>query len=377
MMKTKKELIRAYKFRLYPTKEQENKINQNICSARFIYNKMLEDKINYYNEHKKSLNNTPAQYKNEYEFLKDVDSQALTQSHQDLMVAYNRFFNKQSNFPKFKKKGVRDSYRSCVVNNNIRIEDGYLKLPKLGFVEIRMERQLPEGAIINNATISKTKTNKYFASINFKYEKEIEQTQPETYLGLDFAMSDFYVDSEGNKGNYPKFFRKSQEKLAKEQRKLSRMVKGSNNYNKQKVKVAKVHEKIANQRKDFLHKSSRKIANSYDVICVEDLNMKAMAQTFRFGKSVNDIGWGMSVEMLEYKLEEAGKHIVTADKFFPSTKQCSSCSHKKDEMPLSERTYECESCGLEIDRDLNAALNLKQYAVKSIQANLVSSDVII
>ena len=190
-------------------------------------------------------------------------------------------------------------------------------------------------------------------------------------------MSDFYVDSEGNKGDYPKFFRKSQEKLAKEQRKLSRMVKGSNNYNKQKIKVAKVYEKIANQRKDFLHKTSRKIANSYDVVCVEDLNMKAMAQTFKFGKSVNDTGWGMFVEMLEYKLEELGKHIVTADKFFPSTKQCSSCSHKKDEMPLSERTYECESCGLEIDRDLNAALNLKQYAVESIQAYLGSSDFVI
>ena len=155
------------------------------------------------------------------------------------------------------------------------------------------------------------------------------------------------------------------------------MVKGSNNYNKQRTKVAKVHEKIANQRKDFLHKTSRKKANSYDVICVEDLNMKAMAQTFKFGKSVNDTGWGMFVHMLEYKLEEMGKQIVFADKFFPSTKQCSSCGNKKNEMPLSERTYECESCGLEIDRDLNAALNLKQYAVKSIQENLVSSDVTI
>ena len=370
-------IVKAYKFRLYPTEEQKNKINQTIGSARFIYNKMLEDKINYYNEHKKSLNNTPAQYKNEYEFLKEVDSQALSQSHQDLMVAYNRFFNKQSNFPKFKKKGVRDSYRSCVVNNNIRIEDGYLKLPKVGLVEIRMERQLPKGAAIKSVTISKTKTNKYFASINFQYKKEVEQVQPESYLGLDFAMSDFYVDSEGNKGNYPKFFRNSQEKLAKEQKKLSRMVKGSNNYNKQKIKVAKVYEKIANQRKDFLHKTSRKIANSYDVVCVEDLNMKAMSQAFKFGKSVHDNGWGMFVNMLRYKLEESGKYLITADKFFPSTKQCSSCSYRKDEMPLSERTYECESCGLEIDRDLNAALNLKQCAIESLQANRASSDSVV
>lgn len=364
-------IVKAYKFRLYPTEEQKNKINQTIGSARFIYNKMLEDKINYYKEHKKSLNNTPAQYKDEYEFLKEVDSQALSQAHQDLNSAYRKFFRGKAKFPKFKKKGVRDSYRSCVVNNNIRIEDGYLKLPKIGLVEIRMERQLPKGAIIKNVTVSKTKTNKYFASINFEYEKVVEQVEPETYLGLDFAMNDLYVDSEGNKGNYPKFFRKSQEKLAKEQRKLSRMVKGSNNYNKQKVKVAKVYEKIVNQRKDFLHKTSRKIANSYDVVCVENLNMKAMSQTFKFGKSVHDNGWGMFVNMLRYKLEESGKYLITADKFFPSTKQCSACLNKKDEINLSERTYKCESCGLEIDRDLNAALNLKQYAIESLQANLI------
>ena len=367
-------LKKAHKYRLYPTEEQKNKINQTIGCARFIYNKMLEDKINYYNKNKKSLNNTPAQYKEEYEFLKEVDSQALSQSHQDLKVAYNRFFNKQSNFPKFKKKGVRDTYRSCVVNNNIRIEEGFLRLPKIGLVEMRMERQLPKGAVIKNVTVSKTKTNKYFASIQFEYEKEVEQVQPKSYLGLDFAMSDFYVDSEGIKGNYPKFFRKSQEKLAKEQRKLSKMVKGSNNYNKQKVKVAKVYDKIANQRKDFLHKTSRKIANSYDVVCVEDLNMKAMSQTFKFGKSVHDNGWGMFVQMLRYKLEELGKYLIVADKFFPSTKQCSACLNKKDKILLSERTYKCSSCGLEIDRDLNAALNLKQYAVKSLQVNRVSSD---
>ena len=292
-------IVKAHKYRLYPTEEQKNKINQTIGCARFIYNKMLEDKINYYNKNKKSLNNTPAQYKEEYEFLKEVDSQALSQSHQDLNSAYRNFFRKNSKFPKFKKKGV------------------------------------------------------------------------------NFAMSDFYVDSEGVKGNYPKFFRKSQEKLAKEQRKLSRMVKGSNNYNKQKIKVAKVYEKIANQRKDFLHKTSRKIANSYDVVCVEDLNMKAMSQTFKFGKSVHDNGWGMFVQMLRYKLEESGKYLITADKFFPSTKQCSACHNKKDEIHLSERTYECSSCGLEIDRDLNAALNLKQYAVKSLQVNRVSSDFVI
>lgn len=351
---------KAYKYRMYPNDEQKDMINQTIGSARFIYNKMLEDKIKYYNEHKKPLNNTPANYKDEYEWLKIVDSQALSQSHQDLMKAYNNFLNGRSNFPRFKKKGVRDTYRSCVTNNNIRVENSKVKLPKIGFVEIKMERQLPDGAVIKNATVRKTRTNKYFVSIMFELEKEIKQVEPDSYIGLDFAMADFYVDSKGNKGNYPKFFRKSAEKLAIEQRKLSRKVKGSNNYEKQRLKVAKVHEKIANQRRDFLHKTSRKIANSYDVICVENLNMKTMAQTMNFGKSVNDIGWGMFVEMLDYKAYELGKFLVKADKLFPSTKQCSSCKEKR-EMELSERVYECEHCGLVLDRDLNAALNLEEY----------------
>jgi len=359
-------IMKAYKFRLYPTKEQKNKINQTIGSARFIYNKMLEDKINYYNKNKKPLNNTPAQYKKDYEFLKGVDSQALSQSHQDLNSAFRNFFRKNSKYPKFKKKGVKDTYRSCVVNNNIRIEDGCLKLPKIGLVEIRMERKLPEGSKIKNVTVSRTKTNKYYSSIQFEYEKEVEQVEPSNFLGLDYAMNNFYVDSEGVKGSYPKFFKASQKNLAKEQRKLSKMVRGSNNYNKQKIKVAKVYEKIANQRRDFLHKTSRKIANFYDVVCVEGLNMKAMSQIMNFGKSVHDNGWGMFTHMLKYKLEESGKQLIVADKFFPSTKQCSSCKNKKESILLSERIYECEHCKLSIDRDLNAALNLKQYAIEII-----------
>ena len=193
-----KTIVKAYKFRLYPNAEQIEKINQTIGSARFIYNKMLEDKISHYKATGESLNNTPAQYKKDYEFLKDVDSQALSQSHQDLNTAYRNFFRTKKGFPKFKKKGVKDTYRSCVVNNNIRIEGGYLKLPKVGLVEIRMERQLPKDSKIKNVTISKTKTNKYFASIQFEVQKEIQTIEPELFLGLDYSMSGLFVDSEGN-----------------------------------------------------------------------------------------------------------------------------------------------------------------------------------
>ena len=362
---------KSYKFRLYPISEQKQFFEQNFGNARFLYNKMLSDKIEHYTETKKMLYNTPAQYKKEFDFLKLSDSLALSNAQLDLERAYKNFFRNPSfGFPKFKSKNKsKSAYKTNNQNGSIYIDEGFIRLPKIGLVEVRMERQLPEGSKIKNVTISKTKTNKYFASIQFEYKKEVEQVQPESYLGLDFAMSDFYVDSEGVKGNYPKFFRKSQEKLTKEQRKLSIMVKGSNNYNKQKIKVAKVYEKIANQRKDFLHKSSRKIANSYDVVCVEDLNMKAMSQTFKFGKSVHDNGWGIFVQMLKYKLEESGKQLIVADKFFPSTKQCSSCKNKKESILLSERIYSCEHCKLSLDRDLNAAINLKQYGIESIRAN--------
>lgn len=359
-------LMKAYKFRIYPDKGQMSLINQTIGASRALYNKMLADKVKHYEIHKEALNNTPAQYKEEYPWMRDVDSQALSQAHQDLNAAYRNFFQKQNKFPKFKKKGVKDTYRSCVVNNNIRIEDGKLKLPKVGLVEIRMERQLPTGSKIKNVTISRTKSNKYFASIQFEFNKEINKVKPESFLGLDFAMQDFYVDSEGRKGSYPKFYRNSQKKLAREQRKLSKMVKGSNNCKKQKVIVAKVYEKVANQRKDFLHKTSRKIANSYDVVCVETLNMQAMSKSLNFGKTVHDIGWRMFTTMLDYKLSELGKILVRADKFFPSTKQCSSCKHKKDKVLLNERWYECYECGYEEDRDINAAINLRNYAIESL-----------
>jgi putative transposase len=361
-------LNKSYKLRLYPNKKQQQYFEQNFGNARFIYNKMLEDKIKYYKKTKEMLHNTPAQYKEEFEFLKKSDSLALSNAQLALERAYRMFFRnpKKFGFPKFKSKHKsKFTYTTNNQNGTIFIENGKIKLPKIGFIKIVQHREFIKGSIIKSVTISRTKTNKYFASILTEYEKEIKQVQPETFSGLDYSMSDFFVDSEGNKGNYPKFYRLSHERLAKEQRKLSKMQKGSNNYNKQRIKIAKVYEKIANQRKDFLHKTSRKIANSYDVVCVENLNMQAMSQTFRFGKSVHDNGWGMFVNMLEYKLFEMGKFFIEADKYFPSTKQCSSCGEKK-EMPLSLRTYECPSCGLKIDRDLNAALNLKQYGVNEL-----------
>lgn len=362
-------LNKSYKIRLYPNDEQIQFFEQNFGNVRFIYNKMLGDKINHYKKTKEMLHNTPAQYKKEYDFLKLSDSLALSNAQLALDKAYKMFFRnpKKFGFPKFKSKNKsKMTYTTNNQNGTIFIEDGKLKLPKVGFVETVQDRKFIKNSKIKSVTISKTRTNKYFASILVEYEKDIQQVQPKSFLGLDYSMSALFVDSDGNKGDYPKFYRLSYENLAKEQRKLSNMKKGSNNYNKQKIQIAKIHEKIANQRKDFLHKMSRKIANSYDVVCVENLNMQAMSKVLKFGKSVHDNGWGMFVSMLEYKLAELGKFLIKADKFFPSTKQCSSCGNKQ-EIPLSVRTYNCPTCDLEIDRDLNAALNLKQYGIKELK----------
>ena len=292
--------------------------------------------------------------------------------------AFRKFRNnpKHFGFPKFKSKH-RDKF-SYTTNNQINgeketifFESNKIRLPKIGLVKVRKDREFKKGSIIKSVTVSRTRTNKYFVSVLVEYEKDIEFVKPKTYIGLDFSMKNLYVDSDGNIANNPQFYRKEEIKLAKEQKKLSRMKKGGQNYKKQLLKMAKIHEKIVNKRKDFLHKTSRKIANSYDVVCVEDLNMKAMSQTLKFGKSVNDNGWGMFVNMLEYKLFENGKYLIKADKWFPSTKTCSFCGAVKEEIGLSERTYNCEKCGKEIDRDHNAALNLKQYGIRSLRSILV------
>ena len=351
---------KAYKFRIYPTEEQKVMFAKTFGCVRFIYNKMLEDKIEYYEKTKKKLKNTPAQYKKEFEWLKEVDSLALANTQLNLQTAYENFFRSpQMGFPKFKSKHrSRESYTTNNQKDSIRIEDRGIKLPKVGYVKIKQHRDIPIGYKLKSATISKTPTGKYFVSILFEYVEDVLLPELKNIVGLDFSMKELFVSSNGETAEYPHFYHLAQIKLAKEQRKLSKCQRGGLNYRKQRVRVAKVHEKVANQRRDFLHKISRKITNSYDVVCVENLDMKEMAQTFNFGKKVFDNGWGMFTTFLDYKLSNEGKKLVKIDKWFPSSKICSHCGGIKDEMPLSERMYVCE-CGFTCDRDINAAINIK------------------
>ena len=357
---------KAYKFRLYPNAEQAIMFAKTFGCVRFIYNKMLGDKIAYYNETKEKLSNTPAQYKPDFDFLKEIDSLALANAQINLQTAYNNFFrDKAVGFPKFKsKKNNRNSYTTNNQNGSVRLENGHIKLPKIGFVKVKQHRQISDNYTLKSVTVSKTPSGKYFASILFEYEQIIEPVEIKNIIGLDFSMTELYVDSNREEANYLRYYRRKLEKLKNMSRSLSKMKKFSNNWYKQKRKVAVLHEKIANQRKDFLHKQSRQTANAYDLVGVEDLNMKAMGQALNFGKSVADNSWGMFRTLLKYKLEEQGKYYVTIDKFFPSSKLCSVCGYSNAELTLSVRAWTCPDCGANHDRDVNAAINIKNEAVR-------------
>lgn len=355
---------KAYKYRIYPTDEQAQLFQKTFGCCRFIWNMMLSDKIDYYNKEKMMLKCTPAQYKDKYDFLKEVDALALANIQLHLQSAFQKFFKeKKVGFPKFhSKRKTRKSYTTNRVGNNIDMTDTHIKLPKVGLVKMKKHRE-PQGKL-KSVTVSQTASGKYFVSILFEYENQVqEKNDTSKSIGLDFSMKDFYVDSSGHVTNYPRYYRKVEKKLAREQRKLSKMYrKGqvqSNRYYRQKMKVNKIHEKVANQRKDYLHKISRHLVDMYDYICIEDVDMKAMAQCLNFGKSVYDNGWGMFTSMLAYKCEEEGKYLQKIDKWYPSSQTCHVCGTVHDiTKDLSVREWTCPDCHTHHNRDVNAAINI-------------------
>lgn len=362
---------RGFKFLIQPTKEQQELIFKTFGCCRFIWNHILNDKQEAYNQglkHTKTL----AQYKIDYPFLKEVDSLALNATANQLMSAYKNFFEKRTKFPKFKsKKNLKQSYttNNQPALNNVRLENGKLRLPKVGLVKIKLHRSLPKNCEIKHVTVS-YHNSKFYASINVKYEPKIiiRKLDLNNSIGLDYKSDGLYVDNQGNKPDYPKFYRKYESKLATEQRKLSHMKRGSNNYYKQKAKVAKVHEKIANCRKDFLHKLSYSLAETYDYVFVEDINMKNIQSFYRLGKSTSDNGFGMFRSMLSYKLQDRGKVFYKIDKWYASSKICSVCStkHKDIVNSLAIKNWTCPICGSVHDRDTNAAINIRQYGIQTV-----------
>ena len=304
----------------------------------------------------------------------EVDSLALANVQLHLEKAYKNFFrDPKTGFPRFKSKHhSRNSYTTNVVNGNILVESKKIRLPKLKWIAMKKHREPAESLQLKSVTVSMEASGKYFASLLYEgYSCENQAAEPDystaKILGIDYAMQGMAVFSEKIEMEEAGFFRKNEKRLAREQRKLSRCVRGSHNYELQKKKVARCHEKIRNQRRDHLYKLSRKIADSYDAVAVEDIDMKAMGQCLHFGKSVQDNGYGLFREMLDYKLVWQGKKMVKVDRFFPSSKKCCKCGRIKKELKLSERVYHCE-CGNEMDRDRNAAINIREEARRMLTA---------
>lgn len=378
---------KAIKYRIYPTTEQRVMFAKTFGCCRKVYNLMLADKIEGYKATGKFPTVTPAKYKEDYPYLKEVDSLALANKQMDLQAAFRNRFNKKrkkkSGFPKFKSaKHSRKSYTTNNQNGTVAIiNNKYIKLPKIGKVKAVIHRIPNDNWTVKSATISLASDGKYYASVLFEFD-EIENTyiaDKTNAIGLDYASNGLYVDNNGNVGTNHKYYRESYDKLAKEQRKLSRMQGSkknedkSNNYIKQLHKVNKIHRHIANQRLDNLHKISTEIANQYDVVCVETLNMKAIAnKKFGNGKATMDNGYGMLLSMLEYKLSDRNEYFVKVDKWFPSSQICHCCGTRHPEMKdLANRKMICD-CGLIMNRDQNAAINILNEGLRLLTERLLS-----
>lgn len=377
---------RAIKYRIYPTTEQRTLIAKTFGCCRKVWNLMLAEKQAYYQEHHKVLTVTPAKYKKEYPYLKEVDSLALANVQQNLQTAYkNCYVHHNAEPPKFKSKHrSKKSYTTnCQIpfdkksgtysQPTIRIENRKIHLPKVGDLKAVLHRMPDPSWKLKSATLSEDSSGCYYVSMLYEFASSITSVSKEDKLsaiGLDYKSDGLFMASNGHCANMPKYFRQSQKKLRHAQRALARKAgshKGepkSKNWLKQQRKVNKIYRHCANQRKDFLHKRSTEIANQYDLVCIEDLNMKAMAnKKFGNGKATMDNGYGMFTAMLSYKLAGRGKYLVKVGKWYPSSQLCHKCGHRQ-KMPLTKRTYVCPDCGMAMDRDYNASLNIKAEGMR-------------
>ncbi len=328
---------------------------------------MLHDKIEHYEKTKTTLKNTPAQYKKEFEWLKEVDSLALANVQLDLQRAFQSFFKSSFGFPKFKRKGIKDSYTTNNQKGTVAVTSRSIKLPKIGHIKAKIDREI--NGLVKSATVSKTPAGRYFVSV---LVETIVQPLPKTNssVGIDLGITDFIVLSDKTEVVNPKFLAKYEKKLAREQKILAkrrevakaanRKLSESRNYQKQRLKVAKVYEKIANCRKNFLHKTSFNLIKNHDVIVIEDLNVKGMVKNRRLAKAISDSAWSEFATMLAYKADWYGKQLVKIDRWFPSSKTCSACGHVlgRGELTLAMRQWQCPSCNAVLDRDYNASINI-------------------
>jgi putative transposase len=348
----------TYKFRLNPNQEQQTLLNKHFGSVRWTYNYFLNQRKTEYLNNKKSLNYYDqaaelTQIKKVNEWLKEINSQTLQYSLKCLDMAYQGFFNKRTKFPNFKSKRNKNSF---TIPQNVRYDGTKLIVPKfLDGIEMIMERQIK--GIIKHCNISKTPTGKYFVSILTELEYQpVSKTNQS--VGIDLGIKDFLVLSNGTKIKNHRFLKHYERILAVNQKYLSRKTKQSNRYEKQRLKVARIHEKITNSRMDLIHKTTINLINQFDTIYLEDLNVKGMMKNHKLAKAIGDVSWGKFIDVLEYKANWNDKQIIHIDRFFPSSKTCSKCGWINNQLTLKDRNWTCTECNSVHDRDFNAAINI-------------------